>query len=59
MDNMITQAASNISSQYVDLVSLAASQTFGSIEISVSKGSDGDWNTSDVKIFMKDMGNSR
>ncbi|KAH9935633.1 uncharacterized protein B0H18DRAFT_1082345 [Fomitopsis serialis] len=51
LDNEITQNATNISSEYSDLVSLAARQTFGAIDIT--------WNTSDVMIFMKDMGTSR
>ena len=52
------QSAAAISSKYADLVSLATRQVFGSIEISVANGSDGKWNTSDVKIFMKDVGNT-
>ena len=58
LDNAVLQNATAISSQYADLVSLAARQAFGSIEMSVSNGTDGKWNMSDVKIFMKDVGNS-
>lgn len=58
-DNQITQSAQNISSEYSNLVSLAARQTFGAIDITVSRGSDGKWNTSDAMIFMKNMGNNR
>lgn len=59
LDKSIIQNATLISSQYADLLSLAARQTFASIEISVSNGSDGKWNMSDVKIFMDDVGSSR
>ena len=59
LDNKIIQDASNISAQYVDLVSLATRQTMGSLDITVSGDSDGNVNASDVKIFMKDIGTSR
>lgn len=59
LDNAVLHNATAVSSQYADLVSLSALQAFGSIEISVSNGTDGRWDMSDVKIFMKDMGNSR
>ncbi|KLO15790.1 hypothetical protein SCHPADRAFT_938386 [Schizopora paradoxa] len=41
---------------YTDLLSLAARQIFGTLEITVSKASDGSWNQSDVMIFSKNMG---
>ncbi|KAI0930164.1 hypothetical protein AcV5_006948 [Taiwanofungus camphoratus] len=59
LDEKILQDASSISGDYGDLVSLAARQVFGGIDITVSVGADGDWNTSDLKIFMKDVGTSR
>jgi len=37
-------------------VTLAARQTFGAIDITVANGTDGNWNTSDVMIFMKNIG---
>ena len=51
--------ASAISPQYTDLVSLAARQAMGGVEFSVINGTNGSWNTSDVKIFMKDVGTSQ
>ena len=48
-----------ISTNYADLVSLAARQTIGGTEITISKGSDGRWNNTDVKMFMRNMGNDR
>lgn len=59
LDNALISNATSISSEYADLVSLATRQAFGGLEISVSNGTDGKWNMSDVKIFMKDIGNSR
>ena len=31
----------------------------GGTELTVGKGSDGQWNMSDVKLFMKDVGTSQ
>ncbi|KZT10664.1 uncharacterized protein LAESUDRAFT_643335, partial [Laetiporus sulphureus 93-53] len=59
LDNELTQNASSISSQYSDLISLAARQAFGGIDITVSNETDGNWNTSDAMIFMKNMGTDR
>ena len=50
------QAASSVSNEYGQIVSLATRQTFGSIDITVGNGTDGNWNMSDVMIFMKNMG---
>ncbi|KAI0759822.1 DUF1793-domain-containing protein [Trametes elegans] len=57
-DEAIIGNASQVSSQYADLVSLAARQTMGSLDITVSTDADGKPNASDVKIFMKDIGTS-
>ncbi|KAI0645913.1 DUF1793-domain-containing protein [Trametes meyenii] len=57
-DQAIIGNASQVSSHYADLVSLAARQAFGSLDITVSTGSDGKPNASDVRIFMKDIGSS-
>ena len=54
LDNKIVEAAAQISDNYVDLVSLATRQTFGSLEITTNGGA----NSSDVKVFMKDLGTS-
>ncbi|KAJ3771483.1 hypothetical protein FB446DRAFT_100897 [Lentinula raphanica] len=58
-DNNITTAAYAISSDYVDLVSLAARQVMAGIEITVGVDSNGQNNASDIQFFMKDIGNSR
>ena len=59
LDDAVLQQATKISSQYADLVSLAARQAFGGLEFTISNGTDGNWNTSDVKVFMRDVGSSR
>ncbi|KAI0353838.1 DUF1793-domain-containing protein [Trametes cingulata] len=58
LDQAIMADASKVSAHYVDLVSLAARQTMASLDITVSTGSDGKPNASDVRIFMKDIGSS-
>lgn len=59
LDEKIMNDAAKVSSHYVDLVSFAARQTMGSLDITVGNGADGNLNSSDVKIFVKDIGNSR
>ncbi|KAI0793185.1 hypothetical protein C8Q75DRAFT_548169 [Abortiporus biennis] len=61
LDKKILDAASSITSNpaYAGLVSLATRQAWGATDLTVSLGTDGKWNTSDVKMFMKDIGTSR
>ncbi|KAI0358680.1 DUF1793-domain-containing protein [Trametes cingulata] len=58
LDEAIIANASKVSSHYADLVSLATRQAMASFDITVSTGSDGKPNASDVRIFMKDIGSS-
>ena len=58
LDEKIMSAAANISSNYVDLVSLTARQVMGALDITVSSNSDGSIDASDVQVFMKDVGGS-
>ncbi|KAF8885606.1 hypothetical protein BD779DRAFT_1442269 [Infundibulicybe gibba] len=58
LDQRITSDALSISQDYADLVSLSVRQTVGGIDITASKGSDGQWNTSDVMMFMKSVGDT-
>lgn len=59
-DDTIMAAASNLSAHYADLVSLAARQAMGGTELTIveSPSDPSGWNTSDVKMFMKDVGTS-
>ncbi|KAI0793186.1 hypothetical protein C8Q75DRAFT_804004 [Abortiporus biennis] len=61
LDKKILNAASAITSNpaYAGLVSIATRLSWGATDLTISLGTDGQWNTSDVKMFMKDVGNSR
>ncbi|THH08873.1 hypothetical protein EW146_g8851 [Bondarzewia mesenterica] len=56
LDARILSAATAISSDYGDLVSIAARQAYGATELTIAKGSDGNYNKSDVMMFMKNVG---
>ena len=59
LDEEIIGDAGKISSNYVDLVSLAARQVMGSMDITVLESDPGGGvDGSDVKIFVKDIGGS-
>ncbi|KAK0481514.1 hypothetical protein IW261DRAFT_1334456 [Armillaria novae-zelandiae] len=58
LDNKTMSDAREISDNYADLVTLAARQALA-VDITVSKDSEGQWNTSDIMTFMRDVGNSR
>ncbi|THH15083.1 hypothetical protein EUX98_g9520 [Antrodiella citrinella] len=58
LDTQILGDSSNTSVTCSSLVSIAARQTLGATELTVANGTDGKWNTSDVMMFMKDVGNS-
>ncbi|KIM22747.1 hypothetical protein M408DRAFT_281196 [Serendipita vermifera MAFF 305830] len=51
-DNKLNTAAAQISPNYVDLVTMAARQTFSSVELTVPTGSDGKLNASDPLLFI-------
>ncbi|KAJ3478653.1 hypothetical protein NLI96_g9611 [Meripilus lineatus] len=59
LDNQVSRAANSRSNNYEYLASLAMRQTIGSIEVTISKGNDGNWNMSDIQTYMKDVGSSR
>lgn len=52
-DSKISSDASRISSDYASVVALSVRQGFGAIEFTVSKTSDGQFNASDIMVFMK------
>ncbi|TCD65510.1 hypothetical protein EIP91_002558 [Steccherinum ochraceum] len=58
LDAQILNDTTAISSDYSNLVSLAMRQAIGSTELTIGNGTDGKWNTSDVMLFMKDVGTS-
>lgn len=55
-DEMIRNVTLSHITGYTDLLALVSRQIFGTLEITVSKSSDGTWNQSDIMIFSKDMG---
>ncbi|KAF7378321.1 hypothetical protein MSAN_00258100 [Mycena sanguinolenta] len=59
LDQKILQDARAISQNYADLVSLGARQAMAGIEITLSTFQNGSFDFSDVKAFMKDVGNSQ
>ena len=58
-DAQLLGSASAVSSVYANLVSVSARLAIGGTELTIGNGTDGTWNMSDVKMFMKDVGTSR
>ncbi|KAI0354924.1 hypothetical protein OH77DRAFT_1425524 [Trametes cingulata] len=56
LDQTIMTKASKVSTEYVDLVSLAARLVMATLDITVSTDANGTPNASDVRVFMKDIG---
>ena len=56
LDFQIMSDASKISSEYYDLLSLISRQAMSALEIAVSKDTEGNFNSSDVMAFLKNMG---
>ncbi|KAF8639975.1 hypothetical protein AX17_001222 [Amanita inopinata Kibby_2008] len=54
-DAKINADASAISADYADIVALSVRQALAATEITISKNSDGSWNTSDIIVFMKEI----
>lgn len=58
IDKLIFSSIGDRSDNYRNLVSIAARQTMATTELTVGTGTDGQWNMSDIKMFMKDIGDS-
>jgi hypothetical protein len=52
-DNKVLTDASKISADYASVASLSVRQAFGATELTISKKSDGTFNSSDIMMFMK------
>lgn len=52
-DSKVKSDASKISNDYASIVALSVRQALGATEVTISKNSDGSWNTDDVIVFMK------
>ncbi|TFK38776.1 hypothetical protein BDQ12DRAFT_683316 [Crucibulum laeve] len=59
LDNKIMSDGAAVSTQYADLLAISLRQTMASMDITIGRDDNGKWNTSDVKIFMKDIGTGR
>ncbi|THV08425.1 DUF1793-domain-containing protein [Dendrothele bispora CBS 962.96] len=58
IDTKVETDASAVSEDYAGIVALSVRQMLGSIEITLSKKSDGSFNTDDVLVFMKEISSS-
>ena len=56
LDQKILQGAALASDLLGDLVSLATAQVYGSTQLTIGTDASGNYNTSDVMMFMKNMG---
>ncbi|KAJ7481103.1 hypothetical protein B0H11DRAFT_1232531 [Mycena galericulata] len=54
-DAKVQLDASVISAEYAGIAALAVRQAFGATELTISKASDGSWNTTDILMFMKEI----
>ncbi|KAG6874172.1 hypothetical protein C0993_000780, partial [Termitomyces sp. T159_Od127] len=53
LDSKVDSDASAISADYAAVVALSIRQALGATEITISRNSDGTWNTSDILMFLK------
>ncbi|EJC98579.1 DUF1793-domain-containing protein [Fomitiporia mediterranea MF3/22] len=56
LDARIRADGEAFSTEYADLLMLSARQAMGSMDITIPPSLSGSWDTSDVKIFMKNLG---
>ncbi|KZP32941.1 DUF1793-domain-containing protein [Athelia psychrophila] len=54
-DAKVQSDASAISDDYAAIVALSIRQAMGGIELTISKNSDGSWNTNDTLVFLKEI----
>ena len=57
-DARLSAAGNNVSSEYADLLALSARQVMSSLDITLAKNVGGEWELSDTKVFMKNMGSA-
>ena len=53
---MILHDGNQISSQYYDLLALSTRQAMGALDFTILRDSSGNWNTSDVRAFLRGAG---
>ncbi|KAH9021636.1 hypothetical protein EDB84DRAFT_1580787 [Lactarius hengduanensis] len=59
LDQKILQGAAPVSDLLGDLVSLATAQVYGSTQLTIGTDANGNYNKSDVMMFMKNIGGSQ
>ncbi|EPQ55454.1 hypothetical protein GLOTRDRAFT_129728 [Gloeophyllum trabeum ATCC 11539] len=57
-DSRLQADATKVSSNYADMAALSVRQALATAELTISKGSDGAWNTSDTMMFLKEISSS-
>ena len=58
LDQKILQGAASVSGSLGDLVSLATAQVYGSTQLTIGTDTSGNYDPSDVMMFMKNIGGS-
>jgi hypothetical protein len=56
LDNKILQNATSVTDGLGDLVSLAIAQVYGSMQLTIGTDAQGNFNNSDVMMYMKNIG---
>lgn len=59
LDRKILQDAASVSDELRDLVSIATAQVFGSTQLTIGTDALGNFNKSDVMMFMKNIGGGK
>ena len=59
LDHGILQDAASVSNLLGDLVSLAIAQVYGSTQLTIGTDASGNFNNSDVMMFMKNIGGAQ
>ena len=59
LDHSILQNATSVSNMLGDLVSLSIAQVYGSTQLTIGTDASGNFNNSDVMMFMKNIGGAK
>jgi Domain of unknown function (DUF5127) len=59
LDHNILQNATSVSNMLGDLVSLSIAQVYGSTQLTIGTDASGNFNNSDVMVFMKNIGGAK
>ncbi|KAL5494579.1 hypothetical protein ACEPAI_40 [Sanghuangporus weigelae] len=57
-DVQISAAGNAVSQEYADLLALSTRQVMGTLDITLSRTGGGEWNFTDTKAFMKNIGSA-